>query len=125
MAFVSWMVFVTFSSLSSFKGDDTPKFDIPHLDKAVHFTFYFVAAVLAVFFIREQSRGKFPFGKALRISVLGAIGFGIVIEVLQMTLTSDRQGDVLDAVANSLGALGGMAALKFLFSKVERLKWEI
>lgn len=119
------MVFVTFSSLSSFKGDDTPEFDIPNLDKAVHFTFYFVATVLAVFSIRELSLGKFPRRRALWISVLGAIGFGMVIEVLQMVLTTDRQGDIFDAIANSLGALCGMVALKLLFSKVERLKWKI
>ena len=125
LAFISWMVFITFSSLSSFKDTETPGLDIPHLDKVVHFTFYFVASILAAFFIRELSQGKYPFNKTLMISVFGAIGFGIIIEVLQMTLTTDRQGDIFDALANSLGAFGGILGLKLLFSKVERLKWKI
>ncbi|MFC4097620.1 VanZ family protein [Euzebyella saccharophila] len=125
IAFISWMVFVTYSSLSSFEGVDTPGLNIPHLDKAVHFTFYFVASFLGVFCLREFSGRAISKKKVFLIAVLFAIAFGIIIEVLQYALTTDRQGDVWDAFANSIGALAGIMAVKFLFSGNSRLKWEI
>lgn len=118
------MVFITFSSLSSFEGTDTSKFNIPNLDKAVHFVFYFVAAVLAIFFVRESTKGSFPLNKTLWSVVFGAIVFGIIIEVLQHTLTANREADLFDALANSLGAISGAWVMKSFFSSERRLKWK-
>ncbi len=120
------MVFITFSSLSSFEGTDIyiSRFNIPHLDKAVHFVFYFVAAVLATFFVRESTKGSFPLYKTLCSVVFGAIVFGIIIEVLQFTFTTSRQADLFDALANSLGAISGVWVMKFFFLNEWRLKWK-
>lgn len=124
IAFISWMVFITFSSLSSFEGTDTSKFNIPNLDKAVHFVFYFVAAVLAIFFVRESTKGSFPLYKTLWSVVFGTIVFGIIIEVLQHTLTANREADLFDALANSLGSISGAWVMKSFFSSERRLKWK-
>ncbi len=125
LVFLAWITFVTYASLSSFDQDNAPTFNLPQLDKAVHFTFYFVAAFLAAFLLRERTLGKVGLRKALVFSVVFSVGFGIIIEVLQYTLTVDRQGDVLDAMANTIGALLGAFAIKLLFSGRTRLKWEI
>jgi len=124
IAFISWMVFITFSSLSSFEDKNPPKFDIPHLDKAVHFTFYFVAVILSLLFVREVTKGHFRLKRALLLSVIGAILFGIVIEALQHGITADRQADVFDAVANSFGAIIGAWGMKSIFSREDWLKWK-
>lgn len=124
IAFISWMVFITFSSLFSFEDTDTSRFNIPHLDKAVHFIFYFVAAVLATFFVRESTKGIFPLYKTLWSVVLGAIIFGMIIEVFQHTFTTDREADLFDALANSLGAISGTLVMKSFFSSETRLKWK-
>lgn len=124
IAFISWMVFITFSSLYSFEDVSVPKMKIPHLDKAVHFTFYFVACVLGIFFLRERSRGEMSFRKALLIMLVSTIAFGIFIEVLQHALTSNRQGDYLDGIANSVGSLCGAWASKVYFSGKRQLKWK-
>jgi VanZ family protein len=124
MAFVSWMMFVTFSSLYSFEGDDTSGFDIPHLDKLVHFTFYFVACVLGVLFLRERSQGAIRFKKTLAVMAFSAIAYGILIEIVQHTMTVNRMGDYLDGIANTLGSLCGVVALKIFFSRKRQLKWK-
>ncbi|NNE76188.1 MAG: hypothetical protein HKN31_03855, partial [Pricia sp.] len=98
--FLGWMVFITYASLHSFEDTDTSKFDIPYADKIVHFIFYSVAAVLATLFVREISKGTFPLVKMLWFIAFGAIVFGIIIEVLQYTITADREADFFDAVAN-------------------------
>ena len=119
------MVFVTFSSLFSFSNTDSERFiTIPHFDKIVHFTFYYMACVLGVFFIRERSRGKVNFIKTLVVICIAAIIYGIIIEVLQFTITVDRSGDILDALANSLGSLCGALSMKFLFLNKKQLKWK-
>lgn len=118
------MAFVTWASLSTFPEDDTPDITIPHFDKVVHFGFYFGAAVLGTFFIREMNHGKSSLMSTLIVVVLGAIIFGIVIEVLQYTFTLDRQGDPFDVLANSCGAIIGAMAMNWLFSRTNGLKWK-
>jgi VanZ family protein len=118
------MAFVTWASLATFPDDGTPGIDIPHFDKVVHFCFYLGAVVLGTFFMREVSQGRAPLARTLVYVVVGAIVYGIVIEVVQYTFTLDRQGDSWDALANSLGALFGAMAMKWLFSRRSRLKWK-
>lgn len=117
-------MFVTFSSLFSFGEVKPPKIDIPHLDKAVHFTFYAAACVLGVLFLRERSQGKTNFLKALFVMVVFTIAFGIIIEVLQYQFTVNRQGDFLDGVANTIGSFCGALAVKWYFSTKRGLKWK-
>ncbi len=118
------MVFVTFSSLYSFSGVDTPSFNIPHLDKAVHFMFYFVACILGIFFLRERSNGKINLTKTLVTMVFATVVFGILIEVVQHNYMVKRMGDVYDALANSTGSICGALAVKLFFSRKRQLKWK-
>ncbi len=117
------MVFVTWSSLFSFDDDDLPSFEIPHLDKAVHFIFYFVAVVLGILAKREYSNGNSAYRKTLFSAFFAMVLFGIIIEVIQHVFTLDREGDVFDVLANSIGALLGVLAINFFFSRNTRLNW--
>ncbi|WP_419213778.1 VanZ family protein [Maribacter sp. X9] len=120
--FIGWMVFVTLLSLFSFSGVEASRFNIPHLDKAVHFTFYFVMVVLAFFAKTNGAWHGSTDLKILRYIVLFAIGYGIIIEILQHVATMDRQGDPFDVLANSIGAFTGMMLLRFLFLIKQSLK---
>lgn len=119
------MALVTWASLSSVEPDDDFDFfvGIPHFDKLVHFGFYFGATVLGALFFNEKFRGKYAMLKGLAYVVVASIFYGMLIEVLQYTLTTDREGDAVDALANSVGALMGALATKWLFSRVSWLKW--
>lgn len=118
------MLFVAWASLSTFSKDDTPDFDIPNMDKLVHFCFYFGAAILGTFFIRERFQKTFSLAKALVYAVVMAVSFGILMEILQHNFTSDRQGDIFDALANTCGAIVGAVAIKCYFSNKRGLKWK-
>lgn len=118
------MALVTWASLATFPEDGTPDISIPHFDKLVHFSFYFGAAVLGTLFVREAMHDSPPLMATLVYVALGAIIYGIIIEVLQYTLTVDRQGDIFDVVANSLGAVIGVWAINKLFSSPNGLKWK-
>ena len=121
-AFIGWMVFVTFSSLYSFEGGGLSKFNIPYGDKVVHFTFYFVAAVLgSLFFVETKEKNSLRI-KYFIILALSLIFFGIVIEVIQETLTVNRSSDVFDALANSIGVILGIIAIFTQFQGQRGLK---
>lgn len=111
--------------MSSFSGMDTPDIKVPHFDKFVHFTFYFVAAIFGSLFVREYASGTIAIDKTLGIIFLFCVLYGIIIEVLQYAFTVDREGDIWDALANSLGAFTGLLILKILFSGKRQLKWKI
>ncbi len=118
-------MFITLLSLSSFSGVniDDSWIQIPHMDKIVHFTFYLGVSVLGCLFLREITKGEISIRKAMVFATVFAIVYGIVIEVLQLKFTQNRQGDVLDALANSIGAFMGVGMIKIMFSKKMPLKW--
>lgn len=118
------MVFVTLLSLFSFSEGDLPDFELPFMDKLVHFTFYFVATVFGVLSIRERTLGKSGLNISVLIIVIAVVIYGIVIEVIQSKLTVDREGDVFDVMANTLGALLGAVAIKLIFYGKRQLKWK-
>ena len=124
LLFVSWLVFVTFASLFSFDEDDTPSINIPNFDKLVHFTFYFVMVILGIWAVREYLKTPRKLAVVIVWVVVFAVLYGIIIEVLQHTLSVDREGDILDALANTVGALTGMLVARTLFSGKWSLKWK-
>ena len=72
-------------------------------DKIFHSLSYFVLTVL--WYYTFYYNLKFNKGKALIYAVVISIIFGIVIEVLQGTVTTYRSSDIIDVFANSFGAI--------------------
>lgn len=92
-------------------GNSLPQWswaDLFQVDKLVHALLYGILAFLmAIGLRRQQGHG------ALRSSLwwatlLVCVAYGIGLEVMQGTLLDGRTGDVLDAVANTAGALVGL-----------------
>jgi VanZ family protein len=123
-AFVLWMALVTVLCLISFPDDGLEVIKFAHMDKVVHFTFYFVASILGSLALREAKGGAIPFKRAMAIIFILLTLYGIVIEVLQNSFTTDRSGDVFDAITNTVGALTGICILKLVFSLNTQLKWK-
>ncbi len=121
-AFISWMVFVTYSSLYSFEDNEFGSFNIPYRDKVIHFIFYFVPTILGSLFLIERKKKKSLPTKQLTILAFSLIFFGIIIEVIQGTMTVNRSGDVYDALANSTGVILGIIGILAIFYRQRRLK---
>ncbi len=85
--------------------ETSSEWDIPYSDKVVHGVFYAVfSALLGIYFLKAPLfRKKGAVFLSFSISAI----YGIVIEVLQDTLTEDRQGEWTDVLANLLGSLLG------------------
>ncbi len=103
-----WTVVVLYLSLAQFKTDGLPRFRLPHFDKIVHFSMYFIYTFLLLFESKTYNKLKTYF-----IIIVYTICFGIIMEVLQ-SYTSYRSSDVYDALFNSLGSITSA----ILFSKL-------
>jgi VanZ family protein len=93
-----------------------PFLRIPHFDKIVHFGLFFT---LCLFLVR-------PFKKLTRngyfMAALTSIGLSGMLEFIQHLLSSTRQSDIFDFLANTTGVL---SALLFFKLFVEKRKWEM
>jgi len=119
-------VVITMLSLFSFSQMDldTGGLNIPYADKIVHFTFYLVFAFVGSLSLRERTSGSLGLRKTLIIGLIFAILYGMLIEVLQYTLTTDRMAEFADVLANTLGAFAGIGLIRWFFSKKNPLKWK-
>ena len=116
IGFVSWMVGITVLSLVSFEDDLSLGFSIPYSDKIVHFTFYFIAGILGILFGQNLKQDITNNMIVLLVFVFSLVGYGIIIEVLQSTFTTNRSGEIMDVMANSAGALLGTLLMWAVFS---------
>lgn len=100
------LVLVSFISL-----DDFAEIEVDKGDKIFHFLVYFILVVLWYIALIE----KVTWSKSKQIIIIAfcSIMFGIIIEILQGSLTSYRAADGFDILANTLGVLLASASIWF------------
>jgi VanZ family protein len=93
-----------------------PLFSIPHFDKMVHFTLFFVFCILL---LRPLKKLKLNF---YFLAPLISIVLGGILEFSQQMFSKSRSSDIYDFMANTLGIL---AAVLFYYLFVSKKKWEV
>jgi VanZ family protein len=103
---------------------DTPVKNLGMSDKAMHCGAYFGLGLLWMFFglFTFEQKGLF---KRIIIISLASIVFGIFIEVLQGVITSYRQPDLFDILANTTGVVVAGVVVWILRKNLTRLKAKI
>ena len=92
--------------------------DIPYYDKLGHFTMYtFFSAMLLLDSCKWSAERRFRY-----ITLLIPLFYGILIEVMQMTLTSSRKGELLDLGANITGVATGILLARIVLIVFDRLR---
>jgi len=81
--------------------DEVPLFEIPFLDKLVHFGMYFVFMSVMIFEKRKTIKNT---SHLLLLSLI-PLFYGLLMEILQLTITETRSGDVFDFLSNAAGTL--------------------
>ncbi|QXP65397.1 VanZ family protein [Polaribacter sp. R2A056_3_33] len=84
---------------------------INNVDKIYHLIAYFTLSVTWLFSFYRKPTLKY-------VIVICCIFFGIIIEVLQQTLTTYRTGDYKDAIANTVGILLGFIIFNQILKKI-------
>jgi VanZ family protein len=115
---LAWTCTIAFFCL--IQASAIPSVDIPiqNLDKIVHIFFHFVFTSLWVLFFLKQFK-ETNYLKLLIFSVLLSVLYGIIIEILQGVVTTTRNADIFDVLANIAGAL--MALSNFLYFKKKKV----
>ncbi len=110
---VLWAIFICYMCLVPSKT--LPKVEINNIDKAVHFTFYFVLVVLMYWGWKKQDAFQGLYSNTFIKVFIIACFYGISIEVMQGVFTADRHFELLDEAANASGAAaGGLFAVKIV-----------
>ncbi len=99
---------VAFLSLFHIQSFNHLQPNISNIDKIEHILAYFVLTFVWLLALKKKT------SKYKLVTVLSVFLYGVLLEVLQMKLTSYRQGDVLDGLANSSGIL----LATFFFDKI-------
>lgn len=99
-------------------GRELPSLTIWEFDKIGHFGVYLILSALMVYGWRKQKSFSFLHSKMLLKILLLTSVYGFAVEVLQELFTADRHFDILDALANSTGAVAG-SFLTAIFIKNE------
>jgi len=108
-----WAIWsLTILILSLLPGDNLPEIDFTlfEIDKAVHFTLYFVLAIL-MYYSFFKIKNELIIKRVVVIVVIGIL-FGTLIEVIQGTLITNRTFDQFDILANSLGTVTGFIIIE-------------
>lgn len=108
----SYTIALATVSLINLRGK-LPDVEIDYGDKIFHFLAY--ALLCWLWYIVFYFKQNLPKRKAIIRAIILSIFFGMLLEVLQGTITSHRSFDVYDAIANSLGALlaGSLLLMKW------------
>lgn len=89
---------------------------IPHFDKMVHFTLFFVLCLLMVRPLKRLNTRQYIWAPIISIFL------GASLEIVQHTLSASRSTNVYDFLANTAGVLVAIIFYRFF---VSGKKWEI
>lgn len=120
---VAYSIALLILSLMSLKS--LPKIEVSNIDKIFHTSAYFgLVTVWYLQYFAHSSHKKWNVRPLLFICFFATV-FGILVEVLQGTLTSYRTWDVFDMLANLTGVFVAFVFLFLIRNTLERLKMRI
>jgi len=109
---ITWAAFILL--LCGIPGNQINKvkiIDIPHFDKIVHLSFYFILTLLLISENNSQKQQQKATIKAILTAGVISMSYGILIEILQKTIFINRGAEIWDVVANAFGFI--LAALSY------------
>lgn len=99
-------------------GKDLPSVTILEFDKLVHFVIYLLLALLMYYGWKKQDLFLSLHQHTVVKILIITFAYGFAVEVIQELFTADRHFDILDALANSTGAVAGCYLTAFLKKKI-------
>ena len=98
------LIIMYLSLTSSHTFDNVPLINIPNFDKVIHFGMYFGLMLVIILEHRKNIKNA----QYLFLAGLIPLFYGILMEILQATLTVTRTGSIYDALANGAGILASI-----------------
>ncbi len=109
---------ITIFILSLISTPQVPELKIKFIDKIIHVLMYFtlVSTWIWAFFKKNQKK-IIPF-TTLLVIFASSVLYGILMEYLQYSLTTERNFEIPDIIANIIGCLFGV----FLYQLIKNLR---
>jgi VanZ family protein len=105
--------YLSFAPPSTF--EEVPTFEIPYLDKIIHFVLYFV---LSFNLINEFTNSNFTQKKRfIWVGLVCLIILGGLIEIAQQQYFAPRTAEWIDWISDGIGVFAGWGFYKFLKPK--------
>ena len=105
-----WAAFVFVVHVAPVDNERVSRFDFPFADKWIHAILFFLLAAISLL-ARDSKR---EMRSSILLVALACAVYGASLEWVQYSFTDERSGDMLDWLADLLGALTGLAAAALL-----------
>ena len=96
---------------------DVPAANVENIDKVAHLGFYAIFSILWFLYLENKIEST---PKLFLIVFMLSVVFGVFIEFCQSNFTVNRQADVKDAVANTIGATIGLLLMAIYTKKFKK-----
>lgn len=91
--------------------------DLLSVDKVIHMLLFGVLTYLLARGFRERTSNTWNDGRLLLLAGALSFGYGALMEVLQEIPVLNRNGDLVDLTANTIGAVAGAWLVRRLWAK--------
>ena len=114
--FIAFSITIIICYLSLRKVENFP-IGLSNSDKVYHAIAYFMLALTWLLSFSNSRKKNY----VKYIIAFGCVFYGIVIEVLQTTLTTYRTASFLDVVANTVGVFMALIVFKSIYKKINAI----
>jgi VanZ family protein len=111
------LIILYLSLANSHTFDSVPLINIPYFDKFVHFGMYFVLMSSIIL----EHRKTINKSSVLFLVGLIPLSYGILLEIMQSTLTVTRSGSIYDALADFTGILFSILLWLLIKPRIENI----
>ena len=108
-------ILIGYLSLTQFESGSTFQFD--NMDKIAHAISYCVLTLSWLLVIKDVKQQR----RFQNTIALGCVFYGMIIEVLQTTLTTYRTASFLDILANLVGVIVALFLFKSVLKKIRAI----
>jgi VanZ family protein len=112
----AFVVFIAIS-LPGSRLPDSDLLKLPHFDKLVHTVLFFVLAILLAYGFFKQGKNTISGRHYFTFTLVLGIIYGMLTELLQYWLISERHGNLWDFAANIIGTVFGLLIFRSLLSE--------
>lgn len=101
-------------------GNELPKvdnWDFLSADKWMHFACFMAISVSSVTAFRKQKKFIQLYQNATYITLIGFTIYGVILEILQGLLFTNRYTEITDMIANTFGVFIGIVIYKLVYGK--------
>lgn len=115
---VIWAIIILFLSLTpSHEMPDTNIWDFLSFDKLAHMFFYALLALQLIIAFKKQYSNSALKHNAIAIGFIISMLYGIIIETLQYYMYAGRTADLIDIIANFIGAFIGVSSFFVIYNQ--------